>query len=132
MKSPQSSRKIGFLVSLLAATTWALALSAQAGYAPFPYATDFESGLLNTNYWTLQGTWGLSTEAAKSGTNALTDSPQGVYAANDDSAAILGVNLRRAVRPRAEFLAKPRPGTKPRLRLGRALVRPRGELDPLG
>ena len=103
MKSPQSSRKIGFLVSLLAATTWALALSAQAGYAPFPYATDFESGLLNTNYWTLQGTWGLSTEAAKSGTNALTDSPQGVYAANDDSAAILGVNLRRAVRPVLSF-----------------------------
>ena len=76
---------------------------AGAGYASLPVGADFETSLLNTNYWTLQGTWGLSTETAHGGTNCLTDSPQGNYGPSTDSSAILGVDLRRATRPFLSF-----------------------------
>ena len=77
--------------------------TARGGFATIPYGSDFESGLLDTNHWSLGGSWGLTTETARSGTNSLADSPQTVYAANADSHATLGVDLRRATRPTLSF-----------------------------
>ena len=69
--------------SILAMLAIAARLSAQAGVAPFPYTTSFE-GALDSNYWTVQGSWGLTTEAAHTGVNSLTDSPGTIYNNNVD------------------------------------------------
>jgi hypothetical protein len=76
---------------------------ASADYAPLPFHDGFEFSILNTNYWTLQGTWGLTTESAHTGTNSLTDSPRSVYTNNTDSSAILSVDLRSAWAPMLQF-----------------------------
>lgn len=77
--------------------------AAWGDFAPLPYSQGFESVLLNTNYWTLQGSWGMTTETAHGGTNSLTDSPQTTSISSSDSSAILGVDLRRAARPMLSF-----------------------------
>ena len=76
---------------------------ASADFASLPFHDSFESSILNTNYWTLQGSWGLTTESAHAGTNSLTDSPRSVYTNNTDSSAILSVDLRHAYRPVLQF-----------------------------
>jgi len=104
MKSPNA---FGFsapaLAGGLAALVLALPLWAAAGFAPFPFTEGFENGI-NTNYWTLQGTWGPTWEARHTGVSCLTDSPFGLDATSMDRSAILGVDLRAgAVRPVLTF-----------------------------
>ena len=76
---------------------------AVADFASLPYSEGFEYSVLNTNYWTLQGAWGLTTESAHAGTNSLTDSPRMVYTNSSDSSAILSVDLRSAWAPMLQF-----------------------------
>ena len=76
---------------------------ASADFAPLPFYDSFESSILNTNYWTVQGTWGLTTESAHTGTRSLTDSPQSVYTNNANTSAILSVDLRSAWAPMLQF-----------------------------
>ncbi len=54
------------------------------------FSDDFEAGVDN---WTLTGTWGTTTEQANGGSNSLTDSPGGLYAANLDITATLANSL---------------------------------------
>ena len=76
---------------------------ASADFALLPFHDSFEFSILNTNYWTVQGTWRLTTESAHAGTNSITDSPQSVYTNNADSSAILSVDLRSAWAPMLQF-----------------------------
>ncbi|MCF8403925.1 MAG: M28 family peptidase [Bacteroidales bacterium] len=45
----------------------------------FPFTDDFESG---ANYWTFEGSWGLSTNSYHSSSHSLTESPTGNYTNN--------------------------------------------------
>ena len=99
LKTPASMLRAGLVCALVAG--WGG--RAMAGFASLPVSDGFESTILNTNYWTLQGAWGLTTESAHTGTNCLTDSPRLVYTNSADSSAILSVDLRQAYRPVLSF-----------------------------
>ena len=68
------------------------------------FSDDFEAGAGN---WTLQGAWGITNTQANSGTNSLTDSPAGNYAANLNISATLttGVDLSTALDANLSFYA---------------------------
>lgn len=68
------------------------------------FSDDFESG---TAAWTLDGTWNTTTAYASSGTNSLTDSPAGTYAASTDASATLAnpIDLSSALDADLSFLA---------------------------
>ncbi len=68
------------------------------------FSDDFENGAAN---WTLEGTWGITTAQANSGTSSLTDSPGGDYAANVNTSATLttGIDLSAALDATLTFSA---------------------------
>lgn len=53
--------------------------------------------------WALDRPWGITTEAARTGTHSLTDSPGTNYANSVDASAYLNVNLGSAARPMLSF-----------------------------
>ncbi len=68
------------------------------------FSDDFESG---TGNWVLEGAWGLTTAQANSGSNSLTDSPGGDYAADQNISATMatGVDLTTALDAELTFSA---------------------------
>ena len=89
--------------SILAAAALLLPFGASAGFAPYPFSEGFETWI-NTNYWTLQGTWGPTWAVAHTGNNSLASNPWNpTYAPNEDSSAIVGVSLLGATRPVLTF-----------------------------
>ncbi|WP_367390714.1 T9SS type A sorting domain-containing protein [Lewinella sp. LCG006] len=68
------------------------------------FSDDFEAGAGN---WTLEGAWGITSTQANSGTNSLTDSPAGNYAASQNISATLttGIDLSAALDASLSFFA---------------------------
>ncbi len=85
--------KIIFLTLASCAACWAVS---------YPFDDGFEWGLAN---WHTNGSWGVTTEDARSPIHALTDSPGGLYRNSTDTAATMatGVDLSSATRPAARF-----------------------------
>ncbi len=73
--------------------------------ATYYFFDDLESG---SGKWVLDSPWAVSTEASFSGSNALTDSPGGSYAANGNISARFAtpVNLSAAQKPMLSFWNK--------------------------
>ena len=92
--TPSSTLYIGLLVALVMAGT--------LRGAPFPFADDFESGLLN---WTTNGLWGRTTNGFASPVHAATDTPGSFYVNQSDSALTMAssVSLAGVVRPALSF-----------------------------
>ena len=65
-----------------------------------PFSDQFETA---SGYWALDWPWGISTDAAHSGTHALTDSPGTLYGNGADRSATLRLDLRLANRPYVGF-----------------------------
>ncbi len=65
-----------------------------------PFSDGFEGTDAN---WALDRPWGVTTEAAHTGTRSLTDSPGTNYLNNVDASAYLNVNLANATRPMLTF-----------------------------
>jgi hypothetical protein len=70
---------------------------------PLPFSDDFEGTLLG---WNCTGTWGRTTNEARSGLACLSDSPGFNYVNNSDSFAQTAVNLTGSVWPVLKFWDK--------------------------
>jgi hypothetical protein len=70
----------------------------------FPFEEDFETG---APYWSMEGTWGLSSEVFHSPSHSLTDSPNGNYANNlNISTYLRSVDLTGATGGTISFYTK--------------------------
>ena len=86
----------GFLPRFIHAASLLAGLAGSAAAAPV-VSDNFESG---PGQWTASGGWGLTSTAAASPVNSMTDSPGAFYANGTDAALTLAAAVNLSAQPR--------------------------------